>query len=54
MGRLRSRKFLIIPTRQYFYKDTKNLVCDEKTFRADLTFRHGLQKKVRSGTMKTV
>ena len=23
MGRLRSRKFLIIPTRQYFYKDTK-------------------------------
>lgn len=24
MGRLRSRKFLIIPTRQYFYKDTKN------------------------------
>ena len=21
MGRLRSRKFLIIPTRQYFYKD---------------------------------
>ena len=23
MGRLRSRKFLIIPTRQYFCKDTK-------------------------------
>ena len=40
--------------RQIFYKDTKNLVCDEKTFRVDLTFLHGLQKKVRSGTMKLV
>ena len=38
MGRLRSRKFLIIPTRQYFYKEPHLILGLIFSFHSDFGF----------------